>query len=105
CNRRAIGRQCPTHPGKEAPVLSRNRLSAFARFVRRLLVGALFCYVAVALSLGGTPAARPMFHGLAVLWILVLCVNSGLRARRHTPPNRVTRILEIVFTNAALTVV
>ncbi|HYT90446.1 MAG TPA: GDSL-type esterase/lipase family protein [Gemmataceae bacterium] len=86
-------------------MLSHNRLSAFARFVRRLLVGFLFCYVAVALSLGGAPAARPVFHGLAVLWILVLCVGSGLRARRHTPPNRGIRTLEIVFANVALTVV
>jgi hypothetical protein len=85
-------------------VLSRARLPPLLRFLRRLLVGGLLCYVAVAVTLGGTPAARPVFHGLAGLWAAVLAVGSYLAARRAGQPGRALRVLEVVATNAALTV-
>jgi hypothetical protein len=83
-------------------VLSRTRLLASLRFGRRLLVGLLLCYVVTALTLGGTPRARPLFHGLAAIWAVVLTAGACLALRRPHPPGRTLRLVELVLTNTAL---
>jgi hypothetical protein len=98
----------------EAPLVSaRDRLALSLRSLRRLLVGALLGYAAVSLTLGGTPHARTAFHLLALLWLLVIAAGYLRSLRRPVSGKapaasgkrlaRAGRVLEVVATNAALT--
>ncbi len=60
------------------------------RFLRRLVVGVVLCYVAVALTRGGTRHASATFWGLAALWLLALVLGSW------RPPSRVRRVLGVL---------
>jgi hypothetical protein len=68
------------------------------RLARRLLVGVVLAYTGVAFTLGGTPAARPVFYCLAGLWCMTLCVGI----MRGTTPI-VCRRWEVLASNVALT--
>jgi hypothetical protein len=68
------------------------------RLLRRLAVGAVLTYVAVALTLGGMALARPMFYG-AALGCGALVAVMGLM-RRDTPAR--TAWWEVVASNVAI---
>src|SRR5947209_7924434 len=87
---------------RRSPVLSRTRLLASLRFARRLFVGLLLCYVVAALTLGGTPRARPLFRALATLWAVALIAGSYLALRGKVLPGTWLRLGEVVLTNIAL---
>jgi hypothetical protein len=74
------------------------------RFCRRVLTGVVAVYVAASLTLGGTRAARPVFHALVAAWV-VLCL--GLQLRRLRSPSRPATLpeLELVAWNLVLAVV
>ena len=57
----------------------RARVVFWLRFLRRLGVGAVLIYATVALTLGGTPAAPPVWYALSVAWlgVVVVCRQSG----------------------------
>jgi len=89
-----------------------NRFVPVLRPVRRLLVGVVLAYVAVVLTLGGTPAARPLFQVLAVAWAILLLLHANrsrhrvdgvVRARWASRTRPTLRLLELVATNIALT--
>src|SRR5438105_3161549 len=74
--RRQCGPRRPPGPGAaqagRPPVPARTRLALSFRFLRRLLVGAVLVYTAVALTLGGTPQAPLVFRLLALLWLVAV---------------------------------
>jgi hypothetical protein len=72
------------------------------RLLRRLAVGAMLVYVAVALTWGGTTLARPVFYGLVTLWCGGLVLAMG-RMRRDTPARTVW--WEVLASNVALALV
>jgi hypothetical protein len=75
-----------------------------AVFARRLLTGVVIVYTLTSLLLGGTVSAKPTFHALAVLWAAALVLLSW-RGRQAVPGRgqRVLRLIELVATNLALT--
>src|SRR6516164_4575775 len=86
------------------------------RFCRRLLTGVVGAYGMVSLTLGGTRQARPVFHGLVVVWLLFLGLVAW-RARRRQPAlgkhlpshsgrwTAVISVTEVIAFNLALTLV
>jgi hypothetical protein len=50
----------------------RGRLTAAGRFAARYAVGWLACYLLASLTAGGTSAATPLLHSLAIGWLVVL---------------------------------
>jgi hypothetical protein len=94
------------HEGTEARVSSRERLAFLFRFLRRLLVGVVLCYTAVALTLGGASWAPAVFRALVLLWVLLLAAWGYRSLRRPTsathPPKGIV-VLELAASNLALT--
>jgi hypothetical protein len=85
---------------RRPPLSARPRLLATLRYLRRLVVGAVFLYAAVALTLGGTRAAPPTFRLLLLGWAILLAV----RWRRSESDISVSLSrLELVATNIAFT--
>jgi hypothetical protein len=73
-------------------------------FARRTAVGVILGYVAVCLTLGGTPAAKPVFHVVAAAWVLLLAAWSVCRrAPEPIRHGRLGRVADLVATNLALT--
>jgi hypothetical protein len=73
-------------------------LAFWLRFGRRLAVGLVLLYVAVVLTLGGTPLAKPVLYSLSGIWVVGLLLCSRLRL------SKLARV-EIPLTNIALTLV
>jgi hypothetical protein len=66
------------------------------------LVGVVLYYAAVSLTLGGSSCAPLVFRALALLWLLVLLVCRR-RSAPAAPRARGLRVLELVASNLALT--
>lgn len=88
---------------------ARTRLALSFRFLRRLLVGVVLVYTAVALTLGGSPQAPLVFRLLALLWVLIAvawyrhAIRGGAGTSQPPRPRRILAALEVVVTNVALT--
>jgi hypothetical protein len=76
----------------------RAALGFWLRFLRRSAVGLVLLYAAVALTLGGTPAARPAWYGLTAAWLAWVAWS----ARRGWEWGRWS---EVVAANVALALV
>jgi hypothetical protein len=84
-------------------MMGRATFMIWLRGLRRFGVGVVLLYVAVALTLGGTRAARPVWYGLAGAWFLFIGAGTAWSARcAPSAPSRCGRWLEVGATNAAL---
>jgi hypothetical protein len=96
-------------------VSARTRWLILLPFARRLVVGTVTAYVAVSFLLGGTRAAKPVFHALTASWAVALGVHRWRSARRARPDSasppspswgtRTGRGFELVVSNLALALV
>jgi hypothetical protein len=68
---------------------------------RRLFIGTVAAYLLASFSLGGTPAARPVFYAVTLCWLIFLCTRRDRGSRLAWLP----RSLELLGFNVALTLV
>jgi hypothetical protein len=65
------------------------------------MAGIVLLYTAVVLTIGGTPAARPLFYGLSAGWIGWLSLYTWRRLSSTRLPSTTSSFFELVGTNAA----